>query len=1199
MPTINLASLTAAQGFAIISAVAGSRTGVSVGRAGDLNGDGLDDLLIGGSAYFSGSGAAFVLYGQPGGFSGPVNLISLMPATQGFVITGSSVFDQTGASAAGVGDVNGDGRDDLLIGLPGSNSASGAAVVIFGQTSNISGPLTTSTLTSGQGARFDSGSVGAFAGYQVAPLGDINGDNAADFIIGATERGSGAGGAYIVYGGGSSMNPFGGLTLETMPVSRGFRVEGNSAGASTGGIGDFNDDGIDDFAVGGNGSVFVVYGHAGTSPNVALGGITPTQGFRIDGGLNWQLASHQYMLASAGDINHDGIDDLIVGAVGANTNGAAYVIYGKLGGYVGSLNLTTLTTAQGFAISGGASFFRAGIAVAGVGDVNGDHIDDIAVGSLGVSTTQPGTVSVIYGMAGTRGAVALNSLTDAEGFTVNGPSSYSFGTTGFGLAAAGDVNQDGFADIILGAPGATTADAGAAYVIYGFGTNITCMGTPMPDLCTGGAGNDLLTGLGANDTLIGLGGMDTLLGGDDDDLLDGGADNDVLAGDGGHDTLLGGFGADIMTGGLGNDTYEVDDVGDVVVETGVGTDLVNSSITYTLGNLVENLTLTGSANINGTGNGLNNVITGNTGNNVLDGGLGHDTLLGGGGKDTLLGGLGNDVLDGGTGNDSMSGGVGHDTYFVDSSQDVVVEGSGQGTDLVNASINYTLGSDVENLTLTGTGNINGTGNTLNNMIIGNDGNNILDGVSGEDTMKGGLGNDIYVVNSTGDVVFESPNAGADQVFSSISYTLTADVEHLTLTGTANLNGTGNGLNNFILGNDGNNILMGLAGQDNLFGGLGDDSLNGGNDADVLNGGFGNDTLNGGTGQDSMFGNQGNDLYLVDSTGDVVTETWNQGQDTVIAFVSYALTGSASGVEDLTLVGVAINGTGNALNNTIIGNSQNNNLFGGSGNDTLKGGNGHDVLQGESGSDSLLGGQGNDTLLGGLQADTLLGEAGNDSLNGGAHADSLWGGAQDDTLLGEHGNDTLFGEDGKDSLNGGANADSLSGGNEADTLLGEAGNDTLLGDDGNDQLSGGDDLDALFGGNGNDQLSGGNGNDRLTGGAGTDILLGGAGADRFIFLSDTPGEFGDAIFDFTANSDKIEVSAGGFGGNLLLGALVANQFTQNTTGTFTQADQRFVYQSNTNQLYWDEDGSVGVHAKQLVATLYWAGSMTNLDIWVAA
>ena len=206
-------------------------------------------------------------------------------------------------------------------------------------------------------------------------------------------------------------------------------------------------------------------------------------------------------------------------------------------------------------------------------------------------------------------------------------------------------------------------------------------------------------------------------------------------------------------------------------------------------------------------------IQGDSGNNVL---IGTDR------NNTLIGEAGDDTLDGGLGNDTMIGGMGNDTYIVDSTGDVVTEKANQGIDIVQSSISYTLAANVEKLTLTGTALIRGIGNNLNNVITGNSGNNTLNGGLGNDTMIGGMGNDTYIVDSTGDVVTEKANQGIDIVQSSISYRLAANVEKLTLTGTALIRGIGNNLNNVITGNSSNNILNGGLGQDTLIGGLGKD-----------------------------------------------------------------------------------------------------------------------------------------------------------------------------------------------------------------------------------------------------------------------------------------------------------------------------------------------------------------------------------------
>ena len=334
---------------------------------------------------------------------------------------------------------------------------------------------------------------------------------------------------------------------------------------------------------------------------------------------------------------------------------------------------------------------------------------------------------------------------------------------------------------------------------------------------------------------------------------------------------------------------------------------------------------------NGVGN---DTIYGLGGNDLIDGGVGNDIIYGGSGNDALLGGLGNDVLDGGTGADLMTGGAGSDTYYVDNAGDVVIELGLPGVDTVNSTISYSLTANVENLVLlAGAGDINGTGNGLANTITGNEGNNVIDGGAGADTMIGGLGDDTYYVDNAGDVVTELASGGHDLVYSSISYTLPNFVEDVTLTGTADIDATGNTQSNIINGNSGANTLDGGIGNDALYGAGGDDTLIGGGGADHLDGG---------TGADSMSGGVGNDSYVVDNSGDVITENLHEGTDTVDSSVSYTLTAN---VENLNLTAGAgdINGTGNASLNTIVGNEGANVIAGGLGNDTLTGGLGDDTF----------------------------------------------------------------------------------------------------------------------------------------------------------------------------------------------------------------------------------------------------------------
>lgn len=274
----------------------------------------------------------------------------------------------------------------------------------------------------------------------------------------------------------------------------------------------------------------------------------------------------------------------------------------------------------------------------------------------------------------------------------------------------------------------------------------------------------------------------------------------------------------------------------------------------------------------------NDYLIGGAGSDRLLGGAGHDKLGGGDGDDRLEGAGGYDVLDGGAGVDKMFGGTGNDTYLVDTRADVPVEYAGEGNDLVKASVSLTLGANIERLKLLGAGDLNGAGNGLANTLIGNSGSNSLWGGGGDDVlygdggderidsgndrlhgglgsdrMHGGMGDDVYFVDNSGDRTVERLEGGFDTVYASVSHTLQAQLERLTLTGTNAINGTGNGLNNILNGNSAANVLSGSGG------------------ADVLRGADGNDRLNGGTGSDRMAGGAGNDKFLFDTA---LNANWN-------------------------------------------------------------------------------------------------------------------------------------------------------------------------------------------------------------------------------------------------------------------------------------------------------------------------------------
>ncbi|WP_297324590.1 putative Ig domain-containing protein [Nitrosomonas sp.] len=370
-----------------------------------------------------------------------------------------------------------------------------------------------------------------------------------------------------------------------------------------------------------------------------------------------------------------------------------------------------------------------------------------------------------------------------------------------------------------------------------------------------------------------------------------------------------------------------------------------------------------------------------------------DNLIGSDFNDNLTGNAQNNVLDGGIGTDTLVGGAGDDNYIVDLAGDIVTEKLNAGIDTVISSVTYSIKANVENLTLIGASSINGTGNALANTIIGNSASNTLNGSTGADTLVGRLGNDNYTVDNINDIVTEDADGGTDKVSSSVNYMLSDNVENLTLTGTAAINGVGNDLANILLGNSAANQLDGGAGADALKGGAGDDTyivdnvgdiiteiLDAGNDivnssvtytlpnnveslklsgtsanngtgntlANTITGNAAANILNGAVGADTLIGAGGDDSYTVDNVGDILIENLNQGVDRVNSSVTYTL---PDNIENLTLTGTAaINATGNGAVNTLTGNSAANQLDGGAGNDILNGAAGNNTLTGGNGKD---------------------------------------------------------------------------------------------------------------------------------------------------------------------------------------------------------------------------------------------------------
>ena len=654
--TFALSDLDGTNGFVLTGIGEFDRSGRSVSGAGDVNGDGFDDVIIG--AYgaapngVDGAGESYVVFGTDQGFPASLDLAAL-DGTNGFVITGIDEFDLSGRSVSGAGDVNGDGFDDLIIGAPEADpnrSEAGESYVVFGTDQGFQASLNLDTLDGTNGFVLAGIDEDDRSGRSVSGAGDVNGDGFDDLIIGAYRAAPNgnfsAGESYVVFGTDQGFDPV--LRFDRLDGSNGFVLTGidggDRSGASVSGVGDVNGDGFDDVIVGAygadqNGDLFagesyVVFGtDQGFEASLDLGTLDGTNGFvftGFDGGDRSGVS-----VSGAGDVNGDGIDDLIVGAYGAGFGGQSYVVFGTDQGFDPILNFRALDGSNGFILAGDGIGDVAGISVSGAGDVNGDGIADLIVGASRADPNgvdRAGESNVVFGTdQDVSRVLSFGRLDGFNGFVVTGID--EFDSSGRSVSGAGDVNGDGFDDLIIGAERAApngNAFAGESYVVFGRpntpspdddnillggsrvakrpdndGVDILLAGDPpADDVVDALAGDDLVGAGGGNDTVAGKAGNDTLFGEAGDDVLRGGGGDDVLRGGGGDDTLLGGDGADALVGGNGDD--------------------------------------------------------------VLRGGNGADTLRGGKGADVLRGADGDDVQTGGSGDDIFA-------FDTDDGRDIVTD----------------------------------------------------------------------------------------------------------------------------------------------------------------------------------------------------------------------------------------------------------------------------------------------------------------------------------------------------------------------------------------------------------------------------------------------------------------------------------------------------------------------------------------------
>jgi Ca2+-binding RTX toxin-like protein len=736
--------------------------------------------------------------------------------------------------------------------------------------------------------------------------------------------------------------------------------------------------------------------------------------------------------------------------------------------------------------------------------------------------------------------------------------------------------------------------------------------------------------------------------------------NAITAGAGADILDSGVAGTDTLNGRGGNDTYRVlHDHATVTEAANEGTDTIwFYGSTFTLGTNVENLESKGIAGTSQvlTGNELVNTYISQSGinstfnalggndaiyitdaaNHTIDGGDGADHFeKSSGGTVTFVGGTGNDTFNADGGSNTLRGGLGDDTYTIRDASNSIVESANEGTDTVlSFATSYTLAANIENLqglwdnqTLTGNGldneistgeasiNVTVNGGGGNDIILaggetstfnGDAGNDTLDGTGETDfnTFAGGAGDDTYILRLNGgmfgsDTITENANEGIDTLqtsAASISLSAIANVENLTGTATTSQILEGNELNNHITGNAGDDTLTGNAG---------------------------NDDLNGGAGSDAMTGGTGDDTYHFDDAGDTMSELAGEGIDTIITSIDNLVLTDLGDFENVTMTGSGdLTVYGSESDNFLTGNTGANSLYANGGNDTLDGGGGSDTMNGGEGDDIFIT-DGGDTIddFGGIDTvrstvDYMLGDVlenlvltgtavsgtGNalgNTITGNASGNTLDGATGADTLVGGGGNDTYV-TDGGDVIteNASAGTDIVKAsvtytlGNNLESLVLTG---TALKGTGNsliNSLTGNASANQLFGMGGADTIIGGAGADKLTGGAGLDKLTGGAGADHFIFNAIVEG--GDHIKDFT-KGDVIDLKGAAFG-KLAAGALKATMFQAAAGHVAQDADNHFLFDTKSSQLWYDADANKAGAAKMIfdLDTTY---KMSALDIHI--
>jgi hypothetical protein len=573
----NLADLNGSNGFRLDGEAAGNLSGESVSNAGDVNGDGYDDLIVGAP----GGNSSYVIFGKASGFDAAIDLSDL-DGNIGFRLNGDANYHSSGSSVSTAGDINGDGFDDLMVSAYGRDP--GVSYVVFGKSSGFDATINLSDLDGSDGFRLDTKDLASYvvdlSTDSVSAAGDINGDGFDDLIVGDPDGGtisvndryniyysSHHGAGYVVFGKASGFDAV--MDLSNLDGNDGFRLNGTKSGHYTGesvsNAGDVNGDGFDDVIIGApgvstykngitnNGASYVVFGKAsGFDATMDLSDLDGNNGFRIDGKAEGDHSG--VSVSTAGDVNGDGFDDLIIGSseAGPKDNygdslgyGASYVVFGKASGFDATMDLADLNGSNGFRLGGVAEDDHSGYSVSSAGDVNGDGFDDLIVGAFGADPNgvYSGSSYLVFGKAsGFANAMNLSTLDGSKGLRLDGENQND--KSGVSVSAAGDVNNDGFDDLIMGATGADPngENSGSSYVVFG-----------RADF----SGIEVISGTSGRDNLIGTSAAERFEAGN------------------GNDRMTGNGGADEFYGGLGNDNIRVRDLNFELADGGKGYDILS------------------------------------------------------------------------------------------------------------------------------------------------------------------------------------------------------------------------------------------------------------------------------------------------------------------------------------------------------------------------------------------------------------------------------------------------------------------------------------------------------------------------------------------------------------------------------------------------------------------------------------------------